>query len=278
MSKFYRNNSKYPQLLEPTVTNIFILQGICLIAFLYSLFDGQSLLWYLASFVSYFFLCNVGISLTMHRLFSHRNIIFSKPIEMALTLYSTTTLVGTPISYAYMHRLHHIHSDTDQDPHTPLKGALRSIFYLDQPIKFHGRLIKDFLGDRFQTWVHYNFMLVVLLICGVVGLLSFNVLLYVILIPALFLGIVQRAHNWVSHDPRFGTRDFPATDNSRNIGWWNAALMFCGEGWANTHHYDSNDYNYGKPTGDVDLVAKMVDSLILLKLCKVNNVFERKSI
>lgn len=278
MKKFYRNEAKHPELLEPTVTNIFLLQGTCLLGFLYSLTDGQSLWWYAVSLISYFIMCNIGISLMMHRVFSHRNITLPKWLEVPLTLYSTSTMIGSPISYAYMHRLHHVYSDTDQDPHTPKKGAFRSLFVLDPPAKFHGKIIRDFLHDRFQTWVHHKFMLVVLASWAIAWLISFNFLIYAVLVPGLMLAIVQRMHNWVSHDTRFGTQDFPAPDNSRNIGWWNAVLMFCGEGWANTHHYNSNNHDYGKPTGGVDLVARMVDTLILLKLCKVNNVLERKPV
>jgi len=64
-----------------------------------------------------------GISLGYHRLHTHRGFKTSKAFEYFLAVCGTLTLEGGPLFWVATHRLHHQHSDTDNDPHTPHHGG-----------------------------------------------------------------------------------------------------------------------------------------------------------
>src|SRR3954469_12917147 len=64
-----------------------------------------------------------GISLGYHRLHTHRGFKTSRAFEYFFAICGTLTLEGGPIFWVATHRIHHQHSDTDHDPHTPRHGG-----------------------------------------------------------------------------------------------------------------------------------------------------------
>ena len=58
-----------------------------------------------------------------HRLHTHRSSKVPKLLEYFFAVCGTLTLEGGPIFWVATHRLHHQHSDTDHDPHTPHHGG-----------------------------------------------------------------------------------------------------------------------------------------------------------
>ena len=74
-------------------------------------------------FIWYQLIAHVGISLGLHRYFAHRAFKAGHIFEV-ITLYMSV-LAGSrsPIGWIAAHRMHHHHSDTDKDPHSPnIKG------------------------------------------------------------------------------------------------------------------------------------------------------------
>ncbi|MCZ0899321.1 acyl-CoA desaturase, partial [Microcoleus sp. HI-ES] len=59
----------------------------------------------------------LGITLGYHRLVTHRSFQTPKWLEYFLVICGTLSCEGGPIDWVGMHRLHHIHSDTETDPH-----------------------------------------------------------------------------------------------------------------------------------------------------------------
>ena len=73
------------------------------------------------SIIAYHIFLTIGISIMMHRYFSHKSFEFKNGIVRKLfILISLMSLRGSPIAWAYIHRMHHEHVDTDSDPHTPV--------------------------------------------------------------------------------------------------------------------------------------------------------------
>ncbi len=64
-----------------------------------------------------------GISLGYHRLHTHRSYQVPKWLDYFFAVCGTLTLEGGPIFWVATHRIHHQHSDTDSDPHTPKHGG-----------------------------------------------------------------------------------------------------------------------------------------------------------
>ena len=71
----------------------------------------------------YWLTASVGITLTYHRLLTHRGFKIPKPLEYLFTLCGMLASEGGAITWVAMHRLHHTFSDREgRDLHTPKDG------------------------------------------------------------------------------------------------------------------------------------------------------------
>src|SRR5207248_4361666 len=68
--------------------------------------------------ITYYVSLALGIGMSYHRLLTHRSYKTSKAMEYFLTICATLALEGGPLFWVALHRQHHQHSDTDNDPHT----------------------------------------------------------------------------------------------------------------------------------------------------------------
>lgn len=67
--------------------------------------------------------------------------------------------VSSPLAFAYIHRLHHKHVDTDLDPHSPRHlGKLKVWFLFWQVGNINPNTIRDFITCPFQVWIHRNWL------------------------------------------------------------------------------------------------------------------------
>ena len=79
----------------------------------------------------YWIAVGFGISLGYHRLHTHRSYKVPKWLEYFFAVCGTLTLEGGPIFWVATHRIHHQHSDTDADPHTPQARRLLGAHGMD---------------------------------------------------------------------------------------------------------------------------------------------------
>ena len=254
---------------EPTGVNIQFIQAICFLVTLYCIIFSAEWYWYVVSVVAYGINVLIGLSFTMHRLYSHKCFQTFPIIEKILSLHACLSMVGSPLSYSYIHRFHHANSDNNTDPHSPKHGILHSIFGLHQPQKLHAFIIRDFIKDKFQMYIHKYYLLIVIVICSIIGLCNFQLLLFGVLMPGFFASVASRLNNWVTHEAKFGVQNIDTGDNSRNVGWWNVLLLWSGEGWANNHHYCASKYDFGKPQGRIDIIARIIDAMAIVRVVKV---------
>jgi stearoyl-CoA desaturase (delta-9 desaturase) len=98
--------------------------------------------------------------------------------------------LGSPFSYAAVHITHHIHSDTDKDPHGP-KAGIKSMLFLFHRYGFVEETIKDnkycnLLYEKYKFIQEYYLLLLgSFAIC--LYLINFNLFLYGWLIPVSLL-------------------------------------------------------------------------------------------
>lgn len=67
-------------------------------------------------------ICNFGITLSYHRQLSHRAFECPKWLEYLLAYFGCLAVEGAPIGWVRMHRYHHMHSDKEDDVHSPMDG------------------------------------------------------------------------------------------------------------------------------------------------------------
>jgi stearoyl-CoA desaturase (delta-9 desaturase) len=214
----------------------------------YALWTGPS--WTTLAHVFLFAQCigMLGITAGAHRLWSHRSYAASLPVRVLLMLANTVAHQGTIYHWVRDHRLHHLHSDTDKDPHSIQRGffyAHMGWLLETKPRRTDIPSLADLEADSvvmFQKrWYPYMAHVIGFGVPAVYGMwwghtlwnayLYFGVLRWVLLLHLTWC-VNSVAHLW-------GVRpykDIPPAESSVT------SFLAVGEGWHNFHHAYPYDY------------------------------------
>ena len=204
----------------------------------------------------------LGINLCYHRLLAHRSLKVSPTLERALATIAICSLEDTPARWVANHRLHHVHSDDEQDPHSPRDGVVWShagwLFRTApdrQTYAFFDKYARDILSDDYYRWLERNPMSVLVIylahaacfaVAGfIVGRLSggdvasglqlaASWLVWGVYVRTVLVWHITWSVNSLTH--LFGYRTYATGEDSRNN--WFVGLLAMGEGWHNNHHHD----------------------------------------
>lgn len=205
------------------------------------------------------------ITVFYHRGLTHRALDLSPGVEKFIGATGPWVTGIDPKAWIAMHRLHHLHADTKDDPHSPVhqgvlgvamgqlksyESALRGLLKKKEP---YTSLVKDlpfdvnFLNRRKLWALPYVIHLVVGLAIG----FGFG---QPLLGVAYFLGMMSHpVQGWMVNSlaHKYGYRNFETDDNSKNnsiVSW-----LVVGEGYQNNHHAFPQSANFAKRKGEVDL-------------------------
>jgi stearoyl-CoA desaturase (delta-9 desaturase) len=213
----------------------------------------------------HFLVNSTGVTLTYHRMLSHKAFKTPKWLEYSLSTLGVLSAQGPILIWVAEHRLHHRFSDTEQDPHNSLKG----FFYAHIGHLFYH---KDF-EDNSSQWMkyvpdlgsqpYYRFLntwnipialtlLPILYLAGGLPFVFWGGFMRVVLMLHTTWFINSACHLW-------GYRNFETRDRSTNC-WW-AALLAAGEGWHNNHHAQANCAAHGRQWWEFDLTYLMIRGL-----------------
>lgn len=241
------------------VTSIpyFALHAVCFAAFFVE-FHWEYVLIAVASYYVRMF----GVTAGYHRYFSHRAYKTNRFFQFCLAFLAQTSIQKGVLWWAANHRHHHRYSDQPEDIHSPtLKGFWHSHMnwiLSERYEKTDLNRIKDFA--RFPELVFLNrfHLLPALVFVPVLYALGgFPLLLWGGIIPTVVLWHGTFTINSLSHI--FGKRRYITTDTSRNN--WLLALITCGEGWHNNHHFHQNTANQGWFWWEIDLTFYALKAL-----------------
>lgn len=190
--------------------------------------------WLVAIFV-YFLNGCLGMTMTYHRLLSHKAWSCPKWLERLFTLFAGIGMTGSAISWVSIHRAHHRFSDTEKDPHSPQHKGFLWAHFLSMFAKVDPRYVPDLLRQNFYVYQHKHYFtiafiyaLFVYLILGPFGLV------YAWLVPAALLWNGGSTIVSVSH---------------RKGGPYNDLLFvftIWGEGYHKNHHDMASAKRFGK--------------------------------
>jgi stearoyl-CoA desaturase (delta-9 desaturase) len=197
-----------------------------------------------------------------HRYFSHRAYSTSRAFQFTLAFLAQSSAQKSVLWWAAKHRHHHLHSDTEQDVHSPRhKGLLYShiswIFYRQHDATDLTK-VSDFASYPELMWLHKFEVLPAVVIAGlcfliaglpglVVGFLWSTVLLY----HATFcINSLAHVH---------GRKRYVTGDDSRNN--WLLALFTMGEGWHNNHHAYQSSAQQGFRWWEIDVTYYVLVAL-----------------
>jgi stearoyl-CoA desaturase (delta-9 desaturase) len=178
-----------------------------------------------------------GVVAGYHRYFSHRAFATSRAFQFVLAVLAQSSAQKSVLWWAAKHRHHHVHSDTEEDVHSPRrKGFLYSHFGWIFDRK-HDQADLTKVADltrwpelmwlrKFELSPAVVLAALCFLVAGwsglVVGFLWSTVLVY----HATF------SINSLAHVR--GSKRYVTGDDSRNN--WLLAILTLGEGWHNNHH------------------------------------------
>lgn len=209
----------------------------------------------------------LGITLGFHRLVTHRSFQSPKWLEYFLVFCGCLACQGGPLDWVGMHRIHHLHSDHDGDPHDSNKGFLWShlnwMLYQIPEREEVPRFTKDIAEDPVYQFFQKYFILIQ------VGL---GIILYLLggwpfVLWGIFVRLVAVYHcTWLvnSATHKFGYRTYESGDRSTNC-WWVALLVY-GEGWHNNHHAFQYSARHGLQWWEIDMTWMTIQFLQALGL------------
>jgi stearoyl-CoA desaturase (delta-9 desaturase) len=188
-----------------------------------------------------------------HRYFSHRAYATSRTFQFVLAVLSQSTAQKSVLWWAAKHRHHHLHSDTEQDVHSPRH---RSFLYSHFGWIFSRQhdatdLVKvaDLARYPELRWLHkYELVPAVVL-----AVLCFLLAGWSGLIVGFFWSTVLVYHatfciNSLAHV--CGRTRYVTGDDSRNN--WLLAIFTMGEGWHNNHHAYQSSARQGFRWWEID--------------------------
>lgn len=244
-----------------TATNINLLTISTSIVAILGLFNTEMFSWssIIIMMVSFYVLNILGVWMTLHRYYSHKSFEFKNDfVKWIFTLLSVIAGRGSPLGWVYLHRKHHIYTDTEQDPHSPKYLGYKlfgfSHYKKQEEEKMQLFLIKDMMTKE-HLFIHKWYMLILLSFVAIVALINVELLYFAWILPAFLIQISQYNFNYFGH--MFGYKNFKTTDDSRNNKWLFPILL--GEAWHNNHHYDPKNYSMKKNEYEYDPMSKFIE-------------------
>jgi stearoyl-CoA desaturase (Delta-9 desaturase) len=223
--------------------------------------------WYLLWIVVLTRVCGLGVTVALHRFFSHRSFKTSRWFQFVLACVGCTALQKGPLWWAIHHRLHHKHSDTPEDPHSPVVDGFffghmgwlfaRDLMHPDE------RTVRDLAKYPELVWLDRLWMLPGLLLaaaCFALG--GWGGLVYGYCLSVVFVFQVTFAVNSFGH--LFGSQRFDTGEGSRN----NVLLGYLamGDGWHNNHHRAPSSARHGFAWYEFDFSYLFIRLLALVGL------------
>jgi stearoyl-CoA desaturase (delta-9 desaturase) len=229
------------------------------------------------AFFLYWVTGGLGITLGFHRLVTHRSFQAPKWLEYFLVFCGTLACQGGVIEWVGTHRIHHLHSDQNYDPHDSNKGFWWShmgwlIFHREDELEIP-RFTKDIADDPVYQFFQKNFIFIQLAL-GVVLLLlgGWSFVIWGIFARIVFVWHCTWLVNSATH--KFGYRSHESGDKSTNC-WWVALLVF-GEGWHNNHHAYQYSARHGLEWWEIDVTWMTIQLLQALGLATNVKLAEKK--
>jgi stearoyl-CoA desaturase (delta-9 desaturase) len=221
------------------------------------------------------------VSVLYHRGFTHGAVVLG-PRTRRFAVWSGSWVTGIDAkAWACMHRLHHLHSDTPQDPHSPYPGGVPGVMLAQ--LRSYQRVLAGLIVGRepyrsvvadLEFPVHWLnrkrlwFLPYVLhaLVGAGLGVAAHSIWLGL----AYWLGMMSHPiQGWMVNalGHRFGYRNFETPDRSRNnllVAW-----LVAGEGFQNNHHQSPRSPRFSYRWSEVDWGYGMARVAALLGMLRL---------
>lgn len=201
------------------------------------------------------------VTLYLHRHQTHRSIAFHPAVAHFMRAWLWLRTAMPTREWVAVHRCHHAHVDTDEDPHSPIVYGIWRVVFRGTSL-YHTAAHNDAVVEQYgkgtpDDWLERHLyaplsvlgpvvtLVTNLLIFGIAGLAMWVV--EMAWIPFFAAGVINGLGHW------WGYRNFDTPDESRNLPHRVWAIVTCGEALHNNHHHIQNSPNFSMKRGEVDL-------------------------
>jgi stearoyl-CoA desaturase (delta-9 desaturase) len=243
------------------IAGIALVHIMSIVAFFY--FSWSALV---LAFVMYAIISPIGITLTYHRLLSHRAFKVPRWLEYTLATFGALSGQGPVLIWCAEHRLHHRHSDTENDPHSARHGGfwwshMNHLFFhkeFEDNEQKWSKLVPDLYSQKYYHFLSKYNSLIALSVAPVLYYFGgWQFILWGMFVRITFMLHITWFVNSATH--RWGYRNFNTKDDSGNV-WW-VAIFAAGEGWHNNHHAEAHCAAHGRMWWEFDLTWQMIKFL-----------------
>ena len=244
--------------LSPLTVNM-MYYGLILISLYTVIFHFDPVL-LIATAIAYFCFGCLGVEINAHRYFAHRTFEYRYSwMKYVFSWFTTLAGTGSPMQWVAIHYDHHDHSDAEGDPHNPHEKGLSMFYWLVYP-KGNPLNVRYMIKDKYQVWLHRNYMFVHLITWSVLFLLGgWQLVVYGAMMPTALVTLAQVGTTYLCHIGIGYRRYDDVPDRSHNIWWW--AIIDFGEGLHNTHHKDPSRWNLRDKWWEIDISGSVIGIL-----------------
>ena len=180
---------------------------------------------FILGFLWYQVIAIFGISIGLHRYFTHRQFNVSKIYEVIILFLITLAGARSPLGWIGAHRIHHENADTDKDPHSPDRLGFWNVFFNQWTCKnIPRKYIKDVIKNPRIIFFHKYWKYIHLTVAIISLFIGVNFFIAFIVIPYVLGFFGYGFFNAAGH------KDYKPRTNF----WIN--ILSAGEGFHDVHH------------------------------------------
>jgi stearoyl-CoA desaturase (delta-9 desaturase) len=209
----------------------------------------------------------VGISISLHKMVSHKTFVpKNRLIKFILLWAGVQSTLGSPVGFAAGHRQHHINSDTDLDPFK-LANFWHNVklwFYHFSTTNISPRIIKDIAADQDIKIFHNHYWKIWAIYPSILLCISPVYFVYLFAIPVVY-GFLGMSYVTVIAHSTTWNKLFNRSKKCNNVDdSWDSrffSILFAGEGYHHTHHKSPGMYDYSKMNNKFDFSGWLISIL-----------------
>ena len=206
---------------------------------LWYLWYSQEYQWLIATFISWFLCYVVGEGIFLHRYFAHRAFECNPILPKIFGVFAMLGGHANPLSFKLLHTAHHVHTDSEGDPHTPYKSFFNGFFgwywnFKFPDIKKFTLAAKNLTSDPYYVFLHAHQYSIYWISFLLLSLIDLRLGLFTMGLGG-FIGMqFTNITNSVGHT--YGRRRFDTKDNSKNMILFSWISWQGSGGLQNNHH------------------------------------------
>ena len=214
--------------------------------------------------VAWAFVNIFGTNIAIHRFMAHRSFTTTPVREKILKYLTIIPAFGSPLSWAAMHRYHHMYSGSKQDNESPERiGYIRAWLTLYDPIKVPKSMVNDILKDQDYMFITKHYWKLLFTYIGILYAIDPLLGIFAFSFPAACVYQAAGAFGVIPHCKHFGYIVVTPRKDCTAVNSPLTSLISWGEGWHNYHHTISNDYRHGHKWWEVDPPAWFIEHLFI---------------